>query len=551
MTNTPIGKFILPPTEVQTLIEKTAQFIAEKGASFEQKLLDDQKDNHRFEFLKPESQYHQFYAHTLHQKIVEGAYKKAGLESEIVKKDKQKEKKTSHTVERAAQIRKIPKEAPPPFRFAVDPPNQITTLELEQIKLTALFAAKNGMQFIQSLPENVKASPQFEFLQPSSTRYFYYQSLIQQYEMCLRPSPECLKKIDLEADSKFAIFKRIQKRAAWERWAEETKQRDALAAEAERDNEAAQIDWHDFVVVERVVFDDDEDEDKDRQKENSGLLNLGASTDDHNAHIDFLASSLGGASIEGPTFQLGHGRDESEDVDMDMDIEENDEQHQTTSTSHPHTATSSSSSSSSSSASSTSASSAANATPLSRAHTLAAAAAASLRMVVCSFCGKEIPESEIDQHIKMEMSDSTARQKRIQAMNKTKALSASTGDEIAISLQRFAERRPDIFSSTGKESAEEKAAREAKLAEERRIALQREAGAWDGRFASKATASSIAQYLPQSSSFTPDKQFGPQMDEQQQYMQEPQKRLFGDGIHQNGMNPQFSNLNMSKRTRTE
>ena len=57
---------------------------------------------------------------------------------------------------------------------------------------------------------------------------------------------------------RFAIVGRARLRAEWVNWQEEQKQKQEEAAEKEQ-LEYAQIDWHDFVVVETILFDEADD----------------------------------------------------------------------------------------------------------------------------------------------------------------------------------------------------------------------------------------------------------------------------------------------------
>ena len=67
--------------------------------------------------------------------------------------------------------------------------------------------------------------------------------------------------LDLEynASNKFNILGRAKQRAEWVKFQEEQKQKKEEEAEKEK-LEYAQIDWHDFVVVETVLFEDSDEQ---------------------------------------------------------------------------------------------------------------------------------------------------------------------------------------------------------------------------------------------------------------------------------------------------
>ena len=62
-----------------------------------------------------------------------------------------------------------------------------------------------------------------------------------------------MAKLDLEADSPGQVLDQVRYRVEWDRVQEARKRREEEAVERERVS-YAQIDWHDFVVVETVDY---------------------------------------------------------------------------------------------------------------------------------------------------------------------------------------------------------------------------------------------------------------------------------------------------------
>ena len=58
-----------------------------------------------------------------------------------------------------------PKVPPPDFEFVCDPPS-ISAFDLDVVKLTAQFVARNGRQFLTSLMQKEQRNFQFDFLRP-------------------------------------------------------------------------------------------------------------------------------------------------------------------------------------------------------------------------------------------------------------------------------------------------------------------------------------------------------------------------------------------------
>lgn len=74
----------------------------------------------------------------------------------------------------------IPKEPPPEFEFMADPPS-ISAFDLDVVKLTAQFVARNGRQFLTQLMQKEQRNYQFDFLRPQHSLFHYFTKLVEQY----------------------------------------------------------------------------------------------------------------------------------------------------------------------------------------------------------------------------------------------------------------------------------------------------------------------------------------------------------------------------------
>ena len=52
---------IIPPPEIRAVVDKTAQFVARNGKSFEQKILEKEGKSAKFNFLKAHDPYNAYY----------------------------------------------------------------------------------------------------------------------------------------------------------------------------------------------------------------------------------------------------------------------------------------------------------------------------------------------------------------------------------------------------------------------------------------------------------------------------------------------------------
>ncbi|OAE35451.1 hypothetical protein AXG93_2587s1660 [Marchantia polymorpha subsp. ruderalis] len=61
-----------PPAEIRCIVDKTAQFVAQNGLEFEQKILSNEKRNPKFNFLKSKDAYHSYYQRRILEFIDQG-----------------------------------------------------------------------------------------------------------------------------------------------------------------------------------------------------------------------------------------------------------------------------------------------------------------------------------------------------------------------------------------------------------------------------------------------------------------------------------------------
>ncbi|KAI6709649.1 hypothetical protein JHW43_007832 [Diplocarpon mali] len=261
---------VLPPREIKAILEKTAGYVARNGNVFEgtskvpapeiillrkypDRIREKEKHNPKFSFLSPNDSYNAYYLWRLGEiKEGRGTAVAAGRAGEA---------------ETEAAKPQGPPE-PPEFHFSARMPN-ISAQDLEVVRLTALFVAKNGRQFMTTLSQRETGNYQFDFLRPNHTLHSFFQRLIDQYTALLRAGgmdgdggklqKERIKELQANADDKFHVLGRAKQRAEWFKFQDEQKAKKEEEAEKERTS-YQQIDWHDFVVVETVVFTEADDQ---------------------------------------------------------------------------------------------------------------------------------------------------------------------------------------------------------------------------------------------------------------------------------------------------
>ncbi|KAI9927975.1 hypothetical protein ASPWEDRAFT_42131 [Aspergillus wentii DTO 134E9] len=243
---------VLPPKDIRAIVEKTAGYVARNGLVFEDRVRDKEQNNPKFSFLNPSDAYAAFYQWRLVEiKEGRGTAVSAGRPGEPT----------------AAAEPEVPKgpEEPPEFHFSARMPI-INAQDLEVVKLTALFVAKRGKSFMTALSQREARNFQFDFLRPQHSLYQFFTRLVDQYTILLRPegldaaTSEKQRLVELEhnARNKFHVLERAKQRAEWVKFQEQQKQKKEEEEEQERIS-YAQIDWHDFVVVETVLFTEGDD----------------------------------------------------------------------------------------------------------------------------------------------------------------------------------------------------------------------------------------------------------------------------------------------------
>lgn len=111
------------------------------------------------------------------------------------------------------------------------------------------------------------------------------------------------------------------------------------------------------------------------------------------------------------------------------------------------------------------------------------AAKSKVPMSVCPYCKENIPETEISEHIRIELLDPRWReQKELLDRKKTQQALLTQNADIAGSLRQLASARTDLFGT-----AEEEDERKKREDEERAARRAKEAIIWDGHTASKAS----------------------------------------------------------------
>lgn len=248
----PPGVIIPPPGEIREAIEKTAGYVMRGGLGLEQRIRENHGSNPKFNFLMTASDpYNAYYEWRKDEiKAGRGTAVAAGRAGEAA----------------AIPVKEISKGPlkPPEYRFSARMP-RMSQKDLEVVRLTALFVAKNGRHFMTQLAQRETSNPQFQFLIPNHTFHNFFQSMVDQYTLLLRDGgvngegtkaqEERVADVKENVTNRLNVLARAKQRAEYAKWQEKEKAK-AEEEEEKKKIEFASIDWNDFVVVETIVFSD-------------------------------------------------------------------------------------------------------------------------------------------------------------------------------------------------------------------------------------------------------------------------------------------------------
>lgn len=465
---------ILPPSTTRLIIEKTAGYVARNGQHFEDSIREKQGQSDKMSFLTEGDPYNAYYIWRKSEiKAGRGNAVSAGREGEVSFQGREE--------------RKGP-EPPEEFMFSARVPN-ISAQDLDVVKLTALFVAKNGRGWMTQLSQREAGNFQFDFLRPQHTLYQFFSRLVDQYQDLLtgdstdggRPQKKRITSLEQNIKERFQVLDRAKKRAEWVKHQEAQKVAKEEQQEKER-VEYAQIDWHDFVVVETVVFDE--------RDENTELPAPTTMNDLQSASLEQKAAM----SIN-PNMRLEEAFPSFNDHDQFYGQQQQQQQYpqaqagQMPPPAQPYYPTAPQQAyqqppaddsfsrintlqqdrdrarAAQEAARSTAAPMRIRSDYVPRAQQNRQAAATS----ICPNCKAAIPNEEFENHLRIEMLSPEWREQSARAAHRSSTTNLST-QEVANNLKRLASQRSDVFDGSGHAVDEEEAARRKRA----------EVGAYDG-----------------------------------------------------------------------
>jgi splicing factor 3A subunit 1 len=132
-----------------------------------------------------------------------------------------------------APIVKPPPKEPKPLNFLIDTP-PIPVSDYELIKLTALFVARNGRNFMNTLSKKEARNFQFDFLKSNHALFGHFTRLVEMYAKVLNPKKDVIKDLERFMESKYNALEDIYSQVAYQRHKEETARMEKEKVEVEK-----------------------------------------------------------------------------------------------------------------------------------------------------------------------------------------------------------------------------------------------------------------------------------------------------------------------------
>lgn len=190
-SHTRIIGVIRPPQDIRTIVDKTAHFVAKNGPEFVKRIVAENSGNSKFDFLSSLSPYHAYYQHRLSEFRDRNQQHADSAAPELAAPPAPASDggAGSPTPDPSAQFKTVQEaiETPEAEQYTVRIPEGITGEELDIVKLTAQFVARNGKSFLAGLTSREIKNSQFNFLKPGSVMFAFFTSLADAYSKVLMP----------------------------------------------------------------------------------------------------------------------------------------------------------------------------------------------------------------------------------------------------------------------------------------------------------------------------------------------------------------------------
>lgn len=194
--------------------------------AFEERIRDKELHNPKFCFLNPNDPYHKYYQlqiKTWKEGKQNGASgsattgnppASAGVSS-VTGPQSATGTQPPPLSHQAPVIEKAIPLPPPANEFLTESPS-LSKQDIDILKLTAQFVARNGTKFMAALSQREHKNYQFDFLRPSHNLYPYFTKLVEQYTRILVPPRNLFSVLEEQAINRYKVLEEIMKKVEYE-----------------------------------------------------------------------------------------------------------------------------------------------------------------------------------------------------------------------------------------------------------------------------------------------------------------------------------------------
>jgi hypothetical protein len=183
------------------------------GNEVEQKILAGPK-NVKFNFINPTDPYHKYYMYKVLESKEGTDAAQAAFASEgagvLTGKQAGAPASASQAAPVVEEVPKAPLVQPDDEKYTVHVPPGLTLQELDIIKLTAQYVARNGKEFLRGLRSREETKREFMFLKEAHSLNTFFKRLTDAYSSVLLDSKEALQRLNCDANDMSAILTRCE-----------------------------------------------------------------------------------------------------------------------------------------------------------------------------------------------------------------------------------------------------------------------------------------------------------------------------------------------------
>ena len=174
-------------------------------------------NNVKFNFLKPGDPYNAYYQHKIKELKGEGAEAPASGAAPAVPPPPVPVPQPVPAAPKPVLPPSKPLEIPEEEHYTAHIPEGLALMDLDVIKLTAQFVARNGKTFLTGLASREHSNPQFNFLKPTHSLFTFFTRLCDAYSRVLMPPKGVIAALQRDVEDRSAPLQRALNRLEIER----------------------------------------------------------------------------------------------------------------------------------------------------------------------------------------------------------------------------------------------------------------------------------------------------------------------------------------------